>query len=115
MPRPQGIQSSKAKSLKRKPAFWKAHVKALQTSGLSRAEYCRRNGLSYDAMTYWHSKTVTAKAAASNSIVPVLTIQPRKSLSSSHIIIRFREDFTIEIDSEFDEAVLKRVIRALER
>ena len=102
-------------NIKRNASFWKAHVKAWQDSGLSRAEYCRRHDLSYGAMTYWHGKTKgTDCQTASGSIVPVLSIQPVELSSHSPIRIIFREQFTIEIDAEFDEAVLRKVVRALE-
>ena len=109
-------QSQQFKSGKGKAAFWKAHLKAWQESGLNRAEYCRRHDLSYDAMTYWHDKTkATLPQATSCSIVPVLSIQSVKKPSHSPIKIRFRKEFTIELDADFDEAVLRKVIKALER
>jgi len=109
-------QSQPFKSGKGKAAFWKAHLKAWQESGLNRAEYCRRHDLSYDAMTYWHYKAkATLPEAAPCSIVPVLSVQPVKNPSHSPIRIRFRQEFTIELDNEFDEAVLRKVIKALER
>ena len=36
--------------------FWRAHVRTLGGSGLSRREYCRRYHLSYSALTYWVRK-----------------------------------------------------------
>ena len=32
--------------------YWQRHVRAQQESGLSRAEYCRQQNLSYHALTY---------------------------------------------------------------
>ncbi len=115
MSRSNRSRCRKSCSRKRNAAFWKAHVKAWQDSGLSRAEYCRRYKLSYDGLTYWYGKV---READSNSgvgaIVPVLSVQAPERRSRSPLRIRFRQHFTIEIDDEFDEAVLRRLIAALE-
>ncbi len=62
-----GPRSGKGNSRR---AFWKAHMDALEKSGLSLAEYCRRHGLSYHAFRYWGSK-LDKGAGRSVSLVPV--------------------------------------------
>jgi len=114
MSQSQHLLPCKHRTQKQSPAFWKAHVLAWQNSGLNRAEYCRRQRLSYDALTYWYAKTKGADSQTpSSSIVPVLAIQPVEP--QSPIRIRCGKQFTIELDGEFDEAVLRKVIRVLER
>lgn len=39
-----------------KEGFWKQHAVLHKESGLSRAEYCRKNHLSYDCFGYWLCK-----------------------------------------------------------
>lgn len=108
-------RTRKPKSGKRNAAFWKAHLKAWQRSDLNRAEYCRRHKLSYDARTYWYDKTKEVNSQHEPSpIVPVMSIQPADGPAHSQIKIRFRQEFIIELEAEFDEAVLRKVIRALE-
>ena len=115
MPQSQPSQPRNHRIQKQSPAFWKAHVQAWKDSGLKRAEYCRRQRLSYDALTYWYAKTKNADSqTASSSIVPVLTIQPVEPPVQSPIRIRCGKQFTIELDGEFDETVLRKVIRVLE-
>ncbi len=115
MSRSQHPRSRDSRTQKRSSAFWKVHVKAWRSSGLNRAEYCRRHSLSYDALTYWHSKTkCTDSQTAPCSIVPVLSIQTTDRPVHSPIRIRFREQLTIELEGEFDEAVLRKVIKVLE-
>ena len=115
MPKSQRPNSRQSGAGKQNAAFWKAHVKRLRKSGLNRAEYCRRHKLSYDALTYWYSEIQEAGINAGKcSIVPVLSVKPQSQSRQSPIRIRFKEHFIIEIDSEFDEAVLKKLVRALE-
>ena len=99
---------------KHSPDFWKAHVKAWQGSGLNRAEYCRRHSLSYDALTYWHNKTKEAgNITEACSIVPVFSVQHGAPSRRSPIILRLHQA-TIEIEGDFDETALKKLIRILE-
>ena len=112
MPR---TQSSHHASNKAGAAFWKAHVKALQCSGLNRAEYCRRHNLSYHALTYWYEKLKDRESASeSSTIVPVISVQQMACPSYPPIRIRFKQQFTIEIDEGFDEVLLRKIITALE-
>lgn len=55
--------------------LWQAHVHAFHRSGLSRAEYCRQNNLSYHALTYWQRKLSNPRTAKKCSLVPV-SLQP---------------------------------------
>ncbi len=115
MSRSQHPRPRDPRTQKRSSAFWKAHVKAWLGSGLNRAEYCRRHKLSYDALTYWYCKAKgTDSSSSTSSIVPVLSAQPVERPVHSPIRIRFRQHFTIEIDRDFDEEVLRKLIMTLE-
>ena len=108
-------QSSYHVSNKPGSAFWKAHVKAWQGSGLNRAEYCRRHNISYHALTYWHEKLRDRECdSESSTIVPVMSVQQRACPSHSSVRIRFKQQFTIEIDQGFDGALLRKIIKVLE-
>ena len=37
-------------------AFWQDHYSIQQSSGLSRAAYCRKHAINYDRFTYWVCK-----------------------------------------------------------
>ena len=37
-------------------SYWRKHLEALKRSGLSVAEYCRREGLADSRVFYWRSK-----------------------------------------------------------
>ncbi len=108
-------QSSHPASNKPGSAFWKAHVKAWHDSGLNSAEYCRRHNLSYHALTYWHDKFKDREyKSGSSTIVPVMAVQQLTCPSHSPVRIRFKQEFSIEIDQDFDEALLRKIIKVLE-
>ena len=60
--------------------FWQRHIEKHRASGMSRAAYCREQGLSYHAMTYWTRRLAVQderpNGRASFPIVPVATIAP---------------------------------------
>ena len=39
---------------------WKRHIESYKASGLSRAAYCRNNGITYYQFKYWYRKLVTS-------------------------------------------------------
>ncbi len=109
------FQSSLNASNKPSTAFWKAHVKALRGSGLNRAEYCRRHKLSYHALTYWNKKLKDRGCdSESSTVVPVMAVRQMACPSHSPVRIKFRQQFTIEIEEGFDESLLRKIITALE-
>ena len=49
---------------------WQHHLEAWRSSGVSRAQYCRDNDLSYCVFNYWHAKLIAPKK--SSNLVPVV-------------------------------------------
>jgi hypothetical protein len=95
--------------------FWQAHVRALGGSGLSRREYCRRHHLSYHALTYWVRKL---RPAGPRSSLPALVEVPACSLPllrKSAFRLHLDQGRLLEIESDFDEAGLGRLLRVLEQ
>lgn len=39
-----------------KESYWKRHVGAVERSGLKAAEYCRREGIRENQLSYWKSR-----------------------------------------------------------
>ena len=94
--------------------FWQAHMRALGRSGLSRREYCRRHQLSYHALTYWVRKLRPANPRASLPAlveVPVPLVQRPGSAFRLHL----GQDRLLEIEPDFDEVGLSRLLRVLEQ
>lgn len=97
--------------------FWQAHVRALGRSGLSRREYCRRYHLSYPALTYWVRKLRPASERATPlALVEVPTCSlPLLRRSGSAFRLHLDQGRLLEIESDFDEAGLGRLLRVLEQ
>lgn len=97
---------------------WQAHIKALAQSGLSRAEYCRRHGLSYHAMTYWIRQQAKTKENPTPTLVPI-TLPPRpdkasgpdSSRSELHLILPGK--ISIAVGDNFSAGTLKRLLATL--
>ena len=97
--------------------IWQAHLNAWRKSGLSRAEYCRRNNISYHALRYWQKKRerlssseitfvpVPFTGAVQNDVV-------RKRISG--LKVEFGNRFKIDVSDDFSSATLTRLISALE-
>ncbi len=98
-------------------AFWKAHIDALERSGLSVAEYCRRHGLSYHAFRYWRRK-LHKGTGTSVSLVPlpgfVLQGESRRhGRGGVPLVLSFKGRFTIEVRDGFSPATLARLVSTL--
>lgn len=61
--------------------FWQKHIKAFESSGLSRAGYCRSEGVSLDRFSYWKKKLAlvhedcVSQKKTSNSGLPLLAVK----------------------------------------
>ena len=94
--------------------FWQAHVRALGGSGLSRREYCRRHRLSYHALTYWVRKF---RQAGPRTSLPALVEVPLPLVRRSGPAFRLHlsHNRLLEIEPDFDEAGLGRLLGVLEQ
>jgi hypothetical protein len=96
--------------------FWQTHIKALATSGFSRSEYCRRHNLSYHTLTYWvrkQKKITSAKPALALVEVPVRPSFPFQSVAA--LRLHLDHGRMLEIDPDFDEAALGKILTILAR
>ncbi len=95
---------------------WEAHIKAQQKSGLSRAEYCRRNDLSYHAMTYQQRK-LSEPSRKQTQLIPVPAeriTQHKISTVSSGVKIILNDRIGIEVSEQFSPRSLSQVLTVLE-
>jgi len=91
--------------------FWQPHIRAWEESGVSQAEYCRRQGLNIKIFGYWKRKLCSKTHDL--SFVPV-TIKPSQ-VSKSDTLLRLiiRGDSCIEISDGFNQDTLRRVLDTL--
>jgi hypothetical protein len=101
----------------RNQRHWNAHVKVFEKSGLSRAEYCRQNKLSYHAMTYW-CRRISRKKESQSNLVPVpfhyLQNQQVQPIREPLRLILPKE-MSIEIGDNFSEHTLTKLLAVLEQ
>lgn len=96
--------------------FWQTHVRALGNSGLSRKEYCRRHQLSYHALTYWVGKLRLASPRAPlPALVEVPLSLPLLRGPGPAFRLHLRQGYLLEIESDFDQASLGRLLKVLEQ
>ena len=96
---------------------WQLHVQAMKESGLSRAAYCRKHGLSYDAFTYWCHKLsdVTLPHAALVQVPVQAMLEERGRAQNSGVKIVVGDGrLAIEASEQFSAETLGRVLSVLE-
>ena len=96
--------------------YWQRHSKVQQESGLSRAEYCRQQNLSYHALTYWQKK-LGKLSAPTTSLVPVPVekiLRPLVSSQEAGVKIILSSTVAIEVTEQFSPLALQRVLSVLE-
>ena len=107
-------ENSRQAQLEEKRLLWKLHIKEWRSSDLTRADYCRRNDLSYDRFIYWDRKFRKEATPAFIELkipaVPYPKITPGKS-SLRVAVSRFQ----VSVDPGFDPAVLRQLVYTLDR
>ena len=103
------MAGSKRNKVEERDRFWRQHLLACRRSGLSYAEYCRRNELKESAFGYWR-KRISADRRDRSGFVEV-KISPT---AENGIQVILRNQVRLIIGEDFDEQVLKRLVGALE-
>jgi len=88
--------------------YWQRHVRSCIESGSTQAAYCRQHGLVTHQFGYWFRK-LNGKFDA--TWLPVVIEQP---VTSASINLSLRGDRVLQIESGFDERLLKQIIVAVE-
>ena len=104
------------KSQPSRPRYWQAHIKALSESGLSRAEYCRQQKLSYHTLIYWQRK-FSPRDKSSLTLVPVTftteQARPGSQSGDAGLKILLPGDIAIGVSDHFSPATLARLLKLL--
>ena len=98
--------------------FWRVHIEAWRNSGLTQSEYCRQRQISRDAFAYWKKRLPPElKADDVGNLVPIpfrLPFPERvKLIAPLGIVVGDR--FRLEINTDFDPALLEKALLALAR
>ncbi len=97
---------------------WRAHLAAQERSGLTLAEYCRRNRLSKSTFGWWkreqRDNRATPVTLVPVSFVPQQSTAPVKCQdSSSGVALITHDGCRIEIGVGFHPPTLERVLQTL--
>lgn len=107
---------------------WRRILARQQQSGLTRAAFCRREGINKNALTWWtrqlkrrgRSRQVTArgiakpKSARRAVFVPVRVIQASPRNGTSPVEVVTRSGHVVRLHPDFDPSTLRKVLAALE-
>ena len=94
--------------------YWSGHIGRWKESGLSKATYCRRNGLAQHCFHYWFHK-LERSAEAPPTVVPVsFPLQGPLPEHKPALSIKVGSRFEVTIQGDFHPPVLKKLIRTLE-
>jgi hypothetical protein len=88
-----------------KKRIWEDHLREWRSSGLSQAEYCRRNGLSVKSFGY-HKRTHASTA--------VSLIEVPMPVRSGPLHLHIGQLYRIEIERGFDAQTLHQILLVLE-
>lgn len=98
--------------------FWRFNLKAWASSGLSQAEYCRRNDLNLARFGYWKrrfSKENIPVEFVQVSTGPVKSTPLFQNIGTSSLRITMGSEFAIEVLDDFSPATLEQVLLTLKR
>jgi hypothetical protein len=98
------MKKSRAAQCEAKKRIWEEHLREWRASGLSQAEYCRRNSLSIKSFGY-HKRT-HASTAVSLIEVPMPSRSGPLHLHIGHL-------YRIEIEPGFDARTLHQILQVL--
>ena len=108
------MKRSRTKKNEKSREFWRRHIATWQRSGLSQAEYCRRNALPIKSFGYWKRKSGESSTGELNFFPLVVSTLPRSQESSSLQLTLQGKRFAIEIKEDFSPSLLKKLILSLE-
>ena len=85
---------------------WQGILRQWERSGKSKAAFCRERNLSQWSFHYWAKRLKERQAAGSGGFIRV------EAKATSGIRLRLPSGLEIELESGFDEEVLKSLLRA---
>jgi len=106
------------KSGKDRRQFWRNHLNSWGSSGLSQAEYCRRNDLKIARFTYWKCKLNRENLPMEFVQIPAEPVEPTlffQDKAAPSLRLTMGSRFAIEIPDGFSPTTLEQVLLILER
>lgn len=91
---------------------WAERVRRLKQSGLSTADFAKREGLHPSTLRWWASRLRRDERVRASFVE--LRIEPKQA-APGRIEVVVREDLRVRVEGEFDAAVLRRLLDVLAR
>lgn len=93
------------------------YINLWKESGLSKSEFCKKMGLSYQGFLMWNKKISIESNEDSDSqktrIIPVKIIQDTYQSTESYVVIQLRS-CSIKIMPRFPQSDLRKILELLE-
>lgn len=97
-------------------SYWEAHIHALATSGLSRAEYCRQYKITPSSLRYWQKKLRSPQENQAQLVavsMPVGDCAPSCDRPPAlHLVLP--GNLAIAVGNDFSPQTLTRLLATLE-
>jgi len=90
---------------------FKEHMRRWRNSGLTQAEYCRRNELKWSTFHYWRKRLQDSATAVTLVRVPVSKNLGRQPCQELTLVLGDR--YKVEIGDNFNAATLARLVDTL--
>jgi len=104
-----------------KQAAWEKRITEQKASGLSRMDWCARQGIKYTTYRYWleqigkrteKNPNVPAVVSATPTWLELAPAPAAPILTSDGLVVRIGEA-TLELQRGFDPELLREIVRAL--
>jgi hypothetical protein len=89
------------------------HMRRWRSSGLSQAEYCRRNELKWSTFHYWRKRIQDSATAVSLVQVPIS--QNMSCHTGQELTLNLGDRYRVEIGDNFNPTTLAKLVDTLER
>lgn len=98
--------------------FYQKHLANWKNTGLSQAEYCRRNGLIRPRFGYWKKKLFKEEGQVEFAVLPVSISEQNtpfiRANISSPIRLMVDSRLSLEIPDQFSQDTLTKVLQILQ-
>lgn len=96
--------------------LWEEHMKQWQSSGLTQAQYCRRNELKLSTFHYWRKRLKEKATAVTLVQVPVgFNSNGRWCRPCQELTLVLGDRYKVEIGDHFNASALARLVDTLDQ
>jgi transposase-like protein len=101
-------------AIRRSRQFWARQLAAAESSGMTKAAYCRQHGLDYRTFYRWFRRMGDAATApaASQALVPIAVRAPSPMVQPPAMTLRIGADVSLSIPTSVDAGWLATLMRA---